>query len=223
MIKRNEETGKENKNIVSSFKKFSEISDSKVKEYDEDPSSGILPAGDERPGNPNLPSNKSKVEKPMSTNYMMPNPKNRKSNIVEDEDIEDEDMEDDINEKSDVKFYGKVAKLPKGTKASKGYNFLENVKVSKSSIWYIMVEKCDNELQMVKYNHKKGVDLAKFINELKSYYISKCSPKFSEAISNIAIDGNDKYSMIKGIPLIEVEGKKMITKITEDLIKLLSK
>ena len=28
-----------------------------------------------------------------------------------------------------VKFYGKVAKLPKGIKASKGYNFLENQKV----------------------------------------------------------------------------------------------
>jgi hypothetical protein len=33
----------------------------------------------------------------------------------------------------DVKFFGKVPKLPKGIKASKGYNFLENVKVSKSS------------------------------------------------------------------------------------------
>jgi hypothetical protein len=29
--------------------------------------------------------------------------------------------------------------------------------------------------------------------------------------------------MVKNIPLLEVEGKKMITKITEDLIKLLSK
>jgi hypothetical protein len=38
------------------------------------------------------------------------------------------------------------------------------------SIWYIIVEKQENELQMVKYN-KEGVDLNKFIIELKSYYI----------------------------------------------------
>jgi hypothetical protein len=29
--------------------------------------------------------------------------------------------------------------------------------------------------------------------------------------------------MVKNIPLVEVDGKKLITKITEDLIKLLSK
>lgn len=87
-----------------------------------------------------------------------------------------------------------------------------------------MVER-DNELQMVKYNYKKGVDLNKFINELKSYYISKNKGNkiICEHISKIAIDGNDKYSMIRNIPLLELDGKKLITKITEDLIKLLSK
>jgi hypothetical protein len=129
------------------------------------------------------------------------------------------------NEKHNVEFFGKVAKLPKGIKASKGYNFLENVKISKSSIWYLLVEKQDNELQMVKYNYKKGVDLSKFVTDLKNYYISKnlMNPKFCKLIENITIDGNDKYSWIKNIPSIEVEGKKMVSKITEDLIKLLSK
>jgi hypothetical protein len=37
------------------------------------------------------------------------------------------------------------------------------------------------------------------------------------------VDGNDKYSMIRNIPLVEIDGKKLITKVTEDLIKLLSK
>jgi hypothetical protein len=88
-----------------------------------------------------------------------------------------------------------------------------------------MVEKQDNELQMVKYNYKEGVDLSKFVNELKTYYTKKYGKdvKVIEAISKISVDGNDKYSMVKNIPLLEVEGKKMITKITEDLIRLLSK
>ncbi len=88
-----------------------------------------------------------------------------------------------------------------------------------------MVEKMDNELQMVKYNVKEGVDLSKFVNELKGYYIKKYNKdaKFVEMINKIKVDGNDKYSMVQNIPLVEVEGKKMITRITEDLIKLLSK
>ena len=36
-------------------------------------------------------------------------------------------------------------------------------------------------------------------------------------------DLDDKYSMVKNIPTITLDGKKLITKITEDLIKLLSK
>jgi hypothetical protein len=42
-------------------------------------------------------------------------------------------------------------------------------------------------------------------------------------IEGLSVDGNDKYSMVKNIPLITVDGRKMITIITEDLIKLLSK
>ena len=87
-----------------------------------------------------------------------------------------------------------------------------------------MIEK-DNELQMVKYNYKKGVDLNRFVNELKTYYISKNKENkyICESISKIMVDGNDKYSMIRNIPLVDVNGKKLITIITEDLIKLLSK
>lgn len=213
MIRKNEETGKETSK-VNSFKKFSEMSGPKSKQPNEDSSRPVMPDVDsDRPANPNLPYNKEKVEKPMNTKSLMP------SQYFE----EGEDGE--VNEEKDVKFYGKVAKLPKGVKASKGYNFLENVKVSKSSIWYLMVEKQDDELQMVKYNYKKGVDLSKFVGDLKTFYISKYKDnlKVVKMIEKIAIDGNDKYSWIKNIPLIEVEGKKMISKITEDLIKLLSK
>ena len=199
--------------IISSFKKFSEISKDKKKNDNTNLSmDSEMPFDDDNlPANPNLPNKNKKQELPMSTKHMMPSGQK----VEPDQELKE----------GKVEFYGKVAKLPKGTKASKGYNFLENVKISKSSIWYIMVEKQDNELQMVKYNYKKGVDLAKFVVDLKEYYKSKFSgnPKVQKLIEAIDIDGNDKYSWVKNIPLIDIEGRKMIAKITEDLIRLLSK
>ena len=220
MIKKNSETGKPTK---SSFKKFSDMNKgTKVSNPDENASLEEMPMEDKDiPGNPNLPIEGTKKPKNASTRSIKP--------LSDKQDYKNEEgTEGSIKENSEenkVKLYGKIAKLPKGTKASKGFNFLENVKISKNSIWYIMVEKQDNELQMVKYNYKKGVDLSKFIVDLKNYYSNKYkdNPKVLEMISNITIDGNDKYSRIINIPLIEVDGKKMISKITEDLIKLLSR
>jgi hypothetical protein len=191
----------------SSFKKFSDLNKSaKIDQKETDQTENVLP--DEPRTRPNLPKNTTKREVPADTKYLKPKKEEEKP----------------IDE-SKVQFYGKLAKFPKGTKASKSYNFLENVKIAKSSIWYIMVEKCENELQMVKYNYKKGVDLSKFLNDLKGYYTKQFAENANvmRMIEAIEIDGNDKYSWIKNIPLIEVNGKKMISKITEDLIKLLSK
>jgi hypothetical protein len=214
----------ENKKIVG-FKKFSDIKGkSKIEEVN--PSLDAQPTTDsDLPANPNLSKDSKKIEKPASRKNLIP--QDQTVDLPSDEDEFENDIEQtgERTHEGKVDFTGKVAKFPKNTKASKAYNFLENVKVSKKSIWYIMVEKQDNELQMVKYNVKEGVDLSKFVNELKTYYTKKYGKdaKFIEAISKISVDGNDKYSMVKNIPLVEVEGKKMITKITEDLIKLLSK
>jgi hypothetical protein len=168
---------------------------------------------------PNTPEESKKVEKPMSRKNIQP--------VNQDIDLPTGENEFEIDEEKNekVETFGKVAKFPKNVKASKAYNFLENVKVSKKSIWYIMVEKQDNELQMVKYNNKEGVDLNKFVTELKAYYIKKYSKdaKVCQMIESINVDGNDKYSMVKNIPLVTVDGRKMISIITEDLIKLLSK
>jgi hypothetical protein len=212
----------DNKKIVG-FKKFSDIKSSSSKIEEVDASLPESPETDsDRPMIPNLSEPTKKVEKPISQKNIQP--------TEHDEDFEQDEENDEYPEgltknESAVKTYGKVAKFPRNVKASKAFNFLENVKVSKKSIWYIMVEKQDNELQMVKYNYKEGVDLSKFVNELKTYYIKKykSDANIASLVEGIYVDGNDKYSMIKNIPLVEVEGKKMITKITEDLIKLLSK
>lgn len=213
----------ENKKIVG-FKKFTDIKGkSKIEEVN--PSLDAKPMTDsDLPANPNVSKDSKKIEKPASRKNLMPQDQDVNLPSDEDEFENDIDLKDQKNE-GNVETFGRVAKFPKNTKASKAYNFLENVKVSKKSIWYIMVEKQDNELQMVKYNVKEGVDLSKFVNELKGYYTKKYSKdaKFVEMVNKIKVDGNDKYSMVQNIPLVEVEGKKMITRITEDLIKLLSK
>ena len=210
----------DNKKVVG-FKRFSELKgNSKIEEID--PSLPVSPETDgDRPMNPNLSKDSNKVERLASRKNIIPQDQNLE--VGEDSFINDIDT-NEITHESNVDFTGKVAKFPKNTKASKAYNFLENVKVSKKSIWYIMVEK-DNELQMVKYNYKEGVDLNKFVNELKTYYISKfkTNKKICESISNINVDGNDKYSMVRNIPNVKLDDKLLITKITEDLIRLLSK
>lgn len=205
---------------VEGFKRFSEMKNSKLK--DVDPSTPIGEFND-LPANPNLSKKTSNVERFKSRKEIIQDDQNVELNSENDEFIQDINLTDTKNE-TKVETFGKVAKFPKNVKASKAYNFLENVKVSKKSIWYIMVEK-DNELQMVKYNFKEGVDLNKFVNDLKTYYLekNKGNKEVCESILKLSVDGNDKYSMIRNIPLIEVEGKKMISKITEDLIRLLSK
>ncbi len=208
---------------IAGFKRFSDIKESKS-DMEEVSLNGKSTTDADIPANPNIPTeaDQKRIEKPISRKGILP--KEQDIDLPKGEDNEFDSKVSDKNE-SRVETIGKVARFPKNTKASKAYNFLENVKVSKKSIWYIMVEKQDDELQMVKYNYKEGVDLIKFVNELKTYYIKKYSnePKVCALIESIKVDGNDKYSMIKDIPLVTIEGRKMISIITEDLIKLLSK
>lgn len=124
-----------------------------------------------------------------------------------------------MNEDKSVNFTGKIAKFPKNTKVKNAFFFLENIKVSKKKLWYILIEKDNNGLQIVKYNNKLGYDLNKFVNEMKNYY-SK-NEKMCAYISELIIDGEDKFSVIRNIPDVEIDGKKLITIITADLIKLL--
>jgi hypothetical protein len=186
------------------FKKFSDFKSKEAEMTEVTPSDLV----DKLPANPNIPNEDTKVE-----------------TTIKGEDSIVEVEEDSEKNESKVETIGKVAKFPKNTKASKAYNFMENVKISKKSIWYIMVEKMDNELQLVKYNYNEGVDLGKFVEELKTYYLNtfKDNKTICEAVSKLTVDGNDKYSMVKNISPVDINGKKLITKITEDLIKLLSK
>jgi len=65
----------------------------------------------------------------------------------------------------------------------------------------------------------------KFVKELKTFYIQKYSDdkNICSVIESIQVDGAKDFSTIKNIPNVNVNGKKLISSITEDLIKLLSK
>jgi hypothetical protein len=212
---------------IQGFKKFSDMKNIKDEDMEE-VQPGVQPDTDSsRPMNPNLPNTGTKSPRMQSRKGVLPNLKGSEDQNIEiNKDIE-KNMDGREVKNEDVKFYGKVAKFPKKTKASKALNFLENVKISKNSIWYLLIEKQDNELQMVKYNNRQGFDLHKFVLELKGFYIkefAKKDPKIAKLIESIELKGAEEFSAIRNIPNIEIEpGKKLISKITEDLIKLLSK
>lgn len=129
------------------------------------------------------------------------------------------------NASDDVNFIGKIAKFPKNAKASKAYSFLEDVKINKNKTWYILIEQQNNELQMIKYNVKAGVNLEKFVTDLKEFYkVSfKDQPALLKVIERLKIVGEDKFVTIKNIPDVDLGDKKLITRLTQDLITVLGK
>jgi hypothetical protein len=124
-------------------------------------------------------------------------------------------------EDNEVKFIGKVAKFPKNVKAKNAYNFLENIKVSKKRLWYILTEKDDNGLMLIKYNNKMGFNLYDFVTDLKNYY--KTDENISKHIDQLIIEGENNFSIIKNIPDVDINGKKLMTILMDDLLKLLYK
>lgn len=120
---------------------------------------------------------------------------------------------------NNITFFGKIAKLPRNSTPKKAVDFLEKIKISKQRLWYLIVEKQDNELQMIKYNNKLNVNLKIFVENLKDYYIN--DKELSMYINLLEIEGDEKFSTIKNIPDVMIGDKKLITIITEDLIKLL--
>lgn len=126
-----------------------------------------------------------------------------------------------MSEDKNVNFYGKVAKFPTNTRAKNAYNYLENIKVSKKQLWYILIEKDNDGLQIIKYNNKLGFNLFDFINEMKKYYAQ--DEELSPYIEALTIEGEDKFSVIKNIPEVVIDGKKLITILANDLINLLYK
>jgi hypothetical protein len=133
-----------------------------------------------------------------------------------------------MSETKNVNLIGKIAKFPKNTTAKNAYNFLENIKINKKKLWYFIIEKeiieKDNkfeELQVIKYNNKEGVNCKNFVETLALHY--KNDPIMVKYINELVIDGSENFSIIRNIPNIEINGKALISILTENIIQLLYK
>ncbi len=143
--------------------------------------------------------------------------------------------------KKTAKRYGKVATLPKDTnpdnfikKLENDTKFMENIKNPRNKLWYVLVEKQASdtegtELHMVKYN-QEGVDANQFVAQIKEFYVNSTKDEnMKKVFEAIQVVGNEKFSIIKNVPDItlteNIDGKevkrKLLSKITSDLIKLL--
>ena len=137
--------------------------------------------------------------------------------------------------KKTAKTYGKVVVFPNNTNLAK---CMENVKIPRNKHWYFISHKETDEfgtqLHVVKHN-AEGVDCNQFVAQLKQTYIKTTTDdKTKKMFESISIVGNDKFSVIKNIPDIEIVDyvveangtkrevkKSLLSIITSDLIKLL--
>jgi hypothetical protein len=124
------------------------------------------------------------------------------------------------NQTPKPKAFGKVVKLPKGGDA---VSFMENIKIPRNKYWYLLVEKQDDELHMIKYNEASDVELTLFVAELKKFYMDMFEGQedIKNLVEQMNVVGNDKFSIIKNIPSIKIGDKNLVNKISSDLIKLL--
>src|SRR6478735_5136230 len=135
-----------------------------------------------------------------------------------------------MSDKVKGKVIGKVLELEKNTDVAK---FMENIKIPRNKHWYLITEKEINEegkeLHLVKYN-MEGINTLQFVSQLKEHYIkSTQDEKMKQLFEAIRVIGNDKFTIIKNIPNIEIKEsilennklveikKTLLSKITSDL------
>ena len=119
-------------------------------------------------------------------------------------------------------MFGKVATFPKPILPSKAYKYLETIKINKNKLWYILIQQQNDQLQMIKYNNKAGVNLIEFIFSLIEYYESVYhDDKMKQLFKNIEVVGEDAFVTIKNIPSVKIDNKPLVSLIATDLIKLL--
>ena len=83
----------------------------------------------------------------------------------------------------------------------------------------MIIEQADESLLILKYNEKHKLKLKEFVTNLVSYY--RRNPQLDKLFSEIIVEGNDTFSIIKNVPKTELNGKKVLQILNDDLINLL--
>jgi len=117
------------------------------------------------------------------------------------------------------KLNGKVAKFLDNYKPSDAYSLLESNNHSKDDLHFMIIEQTDKSLLVLKYNENHELKLKEFVDNLVSYY--RRNPQLDKLFSEIVVEGNDVFSIIKNVPQIELNGKKVLQILNDDLMNLL--
>lgn len=117
----------------------------------------------------------------------------------------------------DIVFFNKIAIFEKSVMAKDAYNILESLKVDKNKLWYFMMDRNDNSIQIVKYNYEQGFHLLNLVSELFKKYDTVPQLKESLTSQNIKFSGGKEFVVISNLN----ENLKNLIKI--DITKLLSK
>jgi len=116
-------------------------------------------------------------------------------------------------------FNGKIVSMPSNIKPSVSIVMLENNKISKDKLHYIISSQTKDSLVVLKYNKKAEIKLTEFTNTLIDYY------KLNETVKNIfdeiVVEGTKDYTIIKNIPDLLMGGEKLINVLNKNIIKLL--
>jgi hypothetical protein len=155
--------------------------------------------------------NSSTIKKPLIEKPTIKNP------VIKVENVENKNKEDKLTELfNNIEFINKVAIFKDTIHAKDAYLFLESAKIDKNKLWYFIMDRNEDTIQVVKYNNKEGFILNEFVDELFKYYkTNKVIEKY--ITENLKISGGKEFVVISNIsPIL-----KSILK--TDLVKLLSK
>jgi len=110
-------------------------------------------------------------------------------------------------------FDGKVVSFIGPIKPSSTIQLLEQKKISKSKLHFIITEQNDS-IVLLKYNLETKIDLNLFVETLIKYHKDNLNESIFE---NINIEGSDTFTIIKNIPNDDI--KNIIVENIKKLLK----
>lgn len=161
-----------------------------------------------------------------TNDHSVDQPKSKKSlvdvakSIVKPKPKKRDNMDPHVSRKKPkLNFNGRVVKFPNNFKPSSAYSMLESNNISKDKLYFMIIEQSDNSLLVVKYNEQNDLKTKEFVQNLINYY--KSNKQLYKLFDNIIVEGTDSFSLIKNIPDVDLDGKKLTQILNDDLMNLL--